>query len=1052
MLSVVTAQTEGPEQEAKQILDATGIKGGLIVHIGCGDGKLTAALRVGDSYLVHGLDIDADKVRQARQYVRSLGIYGNVAVDRFDGKWLPYIDNLVNLVVAEDIGGISMEEVMRVLCPNGVAYVKEDDTWTTTVKPRPNEIDEWTHYLHGPDNNAVANDTVVGPPRHMQWVGAPDWARNHHKLCSISTVVTAQGRIFYIVDEASAANINLPGKWSIVARDAFSGVTLWQKPMASWTWHALRFRTGPPQVTRLLVVSGDRLYAPLGLNEPVSAMDAVTGDTLKTYSDTTGAEEIILVNDILLVLKGSPVAEHADKHPAFTRKFQFPNRKAIMAVHVQTGQTLWEWSDPQANPMPETLGSDGRRVYVQIGEGVVCLDLSSGETLWTAGRLEKNQNRSKVTYGKHTLVVTDGVVLCNLSQMLTALSTESGQKLWECPAGGGFHSPLDIFVIDGLVWQGLHAGGSVAPAPTNDFNEGRDLHTGAVKMTNTIMVDLQTSGHHHRCYREKATARYIITGKRGIEMMDLASDSHSRNNWVRGTCQYGILPANGLIYAPSHVCGCYMEAKLRGFWALSAEMTDIHEVPEDERLEKGPAYGEQAQGEPQDEESWPQYRHDPLRSGIARTVVPTRLEPAWRADIGGRLTPPVVAGGKVLLSAVDTDTVYALDERTGSVAWRYVAGGRVDSPPAIHRGMVLFGSADGRVYCLRLADGELIWRFIAAPADLRAVAEDRVESLWPVHGSILVPNGVAYCSAGRSTWLDGGIYLYGLDPVTGTVLCRARFESRHPRLGEGKNEARPEHVSRIDQNTTDYKTFLAPDLSDSFSMAEGTTSDVLVSNGWDVFLHHVRFDNMLRRQDRMTRHLFSTSSLLDDAENHRSHFVLGTGDFSRIPVAYSWIVNRPGKRSPTIAVPTGVLMVYDDQAIWGVKRKGDANGKYSLFQKDNTPFSDTEESLPDFRKILQGQVDASVWTRDLPVRTKAMLKSGERLFMGVMPADIPQDDPHAAYEGRKGGMLWVVAAQDGSKVAEYELGSPVVWDGMAAAKERLYVSLTDGSVLCLAGN
>jgi hypothetical protein len=80
------------------------------------------------------------------------------------------------------------------------------------------------------------------------------------------------------VDEASAANINLPGKWSIVARDAFSGVTLWQKPMASWTWHALRFRTGPPQVTRLLVVSGDRLYAPLGLNEPVSVMDAVTGD------------------------------------------------------------------------------------------------------------------------------------------------------------------------------------------------------------------------------------------------------------------------------------------------------------------------------------------------------------------------------------------------------------------------------------------------------------------------------------------------------------------------------------------------------------------------------------------------------------------------------------------------------------------------------------------------------------------------------------------------------------------------------------------------------
>lgn len=41
---------------ARDILDATGVKGGLIVHLGCGDGKLTAALRVNDRYLVHGLD------------------------------------------------------------------------------------------------------------------------------------------------------------------------------------------------------------------------------------------------------------------------------------------------------------------------------------------------------------------------------------------------------------------------------------------------------------------------------------------------------------------------------------------------------------------------------------------------------------------------------------------------------------------------------------------------------------------------------------------------------------------------------------------------------------------------------------------------------------------------------------------------------------------------------------------------------------------------------------------------------------------------------------
>jgi len=1045
------SQTAKHNSRALQILNATNVKGGLVVHLGCGDGKLTASLHANNSYLVHGLDTSNEKVKKARENIRSLGLYGKVSIDRFDGKKLPYIDNLVNLLVAEDLGDVPMDEVTRVLSPNGLAYLRIGGKWKKIIKPWPKQIDEWTHYLYGPGNNAVSRDMVVGPPRHMQWVASPRWSRNHHKLCSISSVVTANGRIFSIVDEASPANINLPGKWSIVARDAFSGVLLWKKPMSSWTWHAIRFRSGPPQVTRLLVVSADRLFAPLGLNAPISVMDAATGETLKTYNNTVGAEEIILVKEVLLVLKGYDVAEHAVQHKAFAGKFQMPNQKTIVAIKTDTGRTLWQWSDPHLNLMPETLGSDGKRVYIQAGEGVVCLDIASGEKIWTAGEYQKGRPRNKVTFGKHTLVVVDGVVLCKLSDKLTALSAENGHKLWECEAGGGFHSPVDIFVIDGLVWQGLHVSDSVSPHPALDFNEGRDLRTGQIKRTNSIMVDLQTTGHHHRCYREKATTRYIITGKRGIEMMDLIGGNHSRNNWVRGTCQYGILPANGLIYAPPHACGCYMESKLRGFWALSARRTEAPRIQEHQKLEKGPAYGKRTKREPEREQCWPQYRSDALRSGAAGTIVSSQLEPAWKKHIGGRLTPPVVAGGKVLLSAMDEDAVYALDNMSGKVLWRYVAGGRIDSPPAIYRGMVFFGSTDGRVYCLRLSDGELIWRFLAAPEDKRAVAEDRIESLWPVHGSVLVLNGLVYCSAGRSTWLDGGIYLYGLDPMTGKVVYENHFESTHPKLGDGKADAKPEHITRISQNTTDYKTFLAADKSDAFSMAGGAVSDVLVSNGRDVFIHHARFDAKLQKQEKMTRHLFSTSSLLDDAENHRSHWVLGTGDFSRIPVAYSWIVNRPGKRSPTIAVPTGVLMVYDKQAVWGVKRKGDSNGSYSLFMKRNTPFLDNEESLPDFRKIPRNRIDASIWTRDIPVRTRAMLKSGENLFLAVMPVDIPQEDPHAAYEGRTGGMVWVVTTNVGHKVAEYKLDTAAVWDGMAAAYGKLYLSQIDGSIVCFHG-
>ncbi|GAH58437.1 unnamed protein product, partial [marine sediment metagenome] len=258
------------------------MKGGLVVHINCGDGKLTAALGAGDSFLAHGLDENAQALQAANKHIRSLGLCGKVTVERWSGEELPYIDNLVNLVVAENLGRVSMKEVMRVLSPGGAAYVKSKSKWTKTYKPRPRDIDEWTHFLHDASGNAVSEDQVAGPPRRMQWLAAPEWSRNHHKLASISSVVSAQGRLFYILDEATAGSMLVPGRWFLVARDAFNGVLLWKQPISAWAYELHGFRAGPVQLPRLLVAGDDRVYMPLGMNEAVSALDAATGKVLTT--------------------------------------------------------------------------------------------------------------------------------------------------------------------------------------------------------------------------------------------------------------------------------------------------------------------------------------------------------------------------------------------------------------------------------------------------------------------------------------------------------------------------------------------------------------------------------------------------------------------------------------------------------------------------------------------------------------------------------------------------------------------------------------------------
>ena len=123
------------------------------------------------------------------------------------------------------------------------------------VKPRPDDIDEWTHYFHGPSGNAVAQDKVVGPPRRMQWVGSPRWSRHHDRMASMSALVTGGGRIFYIMDEGSRVSIQLPSRWKLIARDAFNGSVLWKREIPEWHNQLWPLKSGPSQLARRLVRS-----------------------------------------------------------------------------------------------------------------------------------------------------------------------------------------------------------------------------------------------------------------------------------------------------------------------------------------------------------------------------------------------------------------------------------------------------------------------------------------------------------------------------------------------------------------------------------------------------------------------------------------------------------------------------------------------------------------------------------------------------------------------------------------------------------------------------
>jgi len=409
---------------------------------------------------------------------------------------------------------------------------------------------------------------------------------------------------------------------------------------------------------------------------------------------------------------------------------------------------------------------------------------------------------------------------------------------------------------------------------------GWDLRSGDEKKR--IHVDnLRSPEHHHRCYRNKATSRYLISSYEGAEFFDLQGDNHGMNNWIRGACKYGMTPANGMLYVPADQCFCQPGSKFLGYKAESP--TDPEPVADNRRLEKGSAYNKISNlkfqiSNPND---WPTFRHDALRSGTTRTRIGAGVTVDWKTTLKGKLTAPVVAGGMVFVAKPDAHTVYALDAKTGDVSWQFTAGGRVDSPPTIYKGMVLFGSADGRVYCVRASDGELGWRFLAAPTDQRIGSFDQIESTWPVHGSILVTGGIAYCTAGRSTYLDGGIRVWGLNPATGEILHKGLLEGPHRSI-EGER---------------DMAFFLL-----------GANSDVLVSEGGYIYMRQKKMTPDLKEikidvlsskgaQD-VGMHVFSTASLLDDSWYNRTFWMRSK----------RW----PGFQLANQAPKTGQLLVFDD--------------------------------------------------------------------------------------------------------------------------------------------
>lgn len=184
---------------------------------------------------------------------------------------------------------------------------------------------------------------------------------------------------------------------------------------------------------------------------------------------------------------------------------------------------------------------------------------------------------------------------------------------------------------------------------------------------------------------------------------------------------------------------------------------------------------------------WPTWRGDATRSAAISAPLPETLHLLWTRSLG---TPapawpadqhkirfdesyePVVAGKRLFVGSMVTDSLTAYDTVSGRELWRFYTGGPIRFAPLVWRDRVYTVSDDGYLYCLDTATGRLNWSKHGAPVERLILGNDRLISAWPVRGAPVLweeNDGGATLYFAAGIWPFMGTFIHALDAETGQV-------------------------------------------------------------------------------------------------------------------------------------------------------------------------------------------------------------------------------------------------------------------------------------------
>jgi hypothetical protein len=221
------------EPAADEVLQGAGLDRGLLVHVGATDGSLAIAAAKAEPMVVLAVTADEAAAQSVRGRLVAAGVHGQATASALIAGRISLADDSAAVVVC-DLDAkppVARDELLRVLRPQGAAWLREGGAWRKVEKPRPAELDDWGQYHHDAAMTDVSANRKVGPAYGLQWVSGPQVAGDSAHGVRVS------GSLLVQVDGSPTTD---GGEPALVARDAWSGLPLWRRAdMVPLTRYAL---------------------------------------------------------------------------------------------------------------------------------------------------------------------------------------------------------------------------------------------------------------------------------------------------------------------------------------------------------------------------------------------------------------------------------------------------------------------------------------------------------------------------------------------------------------------------------------------------------------------------------------------------------------------------------------------------------------------------------------------------------------------------------------------------------------------------------------------